>query len=513
MNRSLKSKLAKLPPSPGLYFYKDKTGEIIYIGKAANLRNRVRQYFQKSRLRDPKTDALINEISSLQWRELESEADALFLEAELIRRYQPRYNIMLRDDKSLLYVRIDYDSDYPTVSTLRRPLDDGARYFGPYLSGYAVKKALRHLRRAFPYAERRSAGAKRSGLHYHLGLDPGLEDGHTSLAEYRSNLRKLMRYLKGEGAQLAKLAEKEMKAAAKAKNFESAARARNQLFALRALDRQILFGDRENLDLSLDEALSGLADILGLKVPPRRIEAFDISHFAGREAVASMVVFTNGVPDKTAYRKFKIRLSRNNDVANIREVVSRRFSPWNLAKWPLPQLLIIDGGKGQLAAAIAARDFAVQSAITTVGLAKRHEELIVHRPGSSIGSGDKLKNRVGLSGGFVSFSNQFANVALPTNSPVIKLLQRIRDESHRFAVSYHESLSRNRQTASMLDEVPGVGPATRKKLVKNFGSARGARGASEEQLTVIFGPRLGRQIYKNLHSYGHPADGAKTAKI
>ena len=174
MNRSLKSKLAKLPPSPGLYFYKDKTGEIIYIGKAANLRNRVRQYFQKSRLRDPKTDALINEINSLQWRELESEADALFLEAELVRRYQPRYNIMLRDDKSLLYVRVDYDSDYPTVTTLRRPLDDGARYFGPYLSGYAVKKALRYLRRAFPYAERRSVGAKRSGLHHHLELDPGL---------------------------------------------------------------------------------------------------------------------------------------------------------------------------------------------------------------------------------------------------------------------------------------------------------------------------------------------------
>src|SRR3989344_1168508 len=301
MNRKLAKKLKTLPTSPGLYFYKDMTGEIIYIGKAANLRNRVRQYFRPStalraRKSDPKTAALIAEIAELEWRELDSEADALFLEAELVRRYQPRYNIMLRDDKSLLYVRVDYDSDHPTVTTLRRPLDDGARYFGPYLSGFAVKKALRYLRRAFPYAEKKLVGAKRSGLHYHLGLDPGLEDGHTTLTEYRANLRKLMRYLKGEGAALAKQAEKEMKQAAKAKNFETAARARNQLFALRALDRQILFGDRENLDLTLDEALSGLAKLAGLKNPPPRIEAYDISHFAGREAVGSMVVFSNGVP-------------------------------------------------------------------------------------------------------------------------------------------------------------------------------------------------------------------------
>src|SRR3989344_3125619 len=218
MNKVLEKKLAELPKEPGVYFHKDAQGKIIYIGKAANLRNRVRQYFHPStalraRKSDAKTDALIAEIASLQWRELDSEADALFLEAELVRRYQPRYNIMLRDDKSLLYVRVDYDSDHPTVTTLRRPLDDGARYFGPYLSGFAVKKALRYLRRAFPYAERRSVGAKRSGLHYHLGLDPGLEDGHTTLVEYRSNLRKLMRYLKGEGAKLTKLAEKEMKTA------------------------------------------------------------------------------------------------------------------------------------------------------------------------------------------------------------------------------------------------------------------------------------------------------------
>src|SRR3990167_7829326 len=202
MDRKLAKKLKTLPPSPGLYFYKDKTGETIYIGKAANLRNRVRQYFHPStalraRKSDAKTDALIGEIASLEWRELESEADALFLEAELVRRYQPRYNIMLRDDKSLLYVRVDYNSNYPTVTTSRRPLDDGARYFGPYLSGFALKKALRYLRRAFPYAISRPQAQKRASLYYHLGLDPGLEESKTTLVDYRQNLRKLTQYLRG----------------------------------------------------------------------------------------------------------------------------------------------------------------------------------------------------------------------------------------------------------------------------------------------------------------------------
>jgi excinuclease ABC subunit C len=481
MSVTPKDRLKDLPKAPGLYFYKDKTGETIYIGKAANLRNRVRQYFQKSRIRDPKTDALIAEIASLQWRELDSEADALFLEAELVRRYQPRYNIMLRDDKSLLYVRIDYDSDYPTVITLRRPLDDGARYFGPYLSGYAVKKALRYLRRAYPYAEKRPLGAKRAGLHYHLGLDPGLEDGRTTLAEYRSNLRKLMRYMKGEGAALIRQADKEMKRAAKVKDFETAARARNQLFALKSLDKQILFGDRENLDLTLDEALNGLAQFVGLKEPPRRIECYDISHFAGREAVASMVVFTNGVPDKTAYRKFKMSRSRNDDTANLKEVITRRFGPRNLAKWPLPQLMVIDGGKGQLTAGLSAKDAVGQQSIPAIGLAKRFEEVIVKRQG-----GYELIN-------------------LPDNSPVLKLLQRIRDESHRFAVAYHETLARRRQIASLLEEIPGIGPATRKRLIRRFGSARAVTQASQDQLIEVLGTSQGRLVYQYFQADRQPA--------
>jgi excinuclease ABC subunit C len=185
MNQQLTDKLKTLPKEPGVYFHKDARGEIIYVGKAARLNNRVRQYFQKSRNRDPKTDALVAEIYDTDWMVVESEIEALFLEAEMVRRYMPRYNILLRDDKSLSYIRIDYDTDYPTVITTRRPLDDGARYFGPYLSTTSVRAALKALRRVFPFATKRTLNQKRTTLYYHLGLDPGLEEGKTSLEDYR----------------------------------------------------------------------------------------------------------------------------------------------------------------------------------------------------------------------------------------------------------------------------------------------------------------------------------------
>ena len=184
MTETVNKKLADLPKSPGVYFHKDKTGAIIYVGKAAVLRNRVRQYFQQSRNRDPKTEALVAEIADIDWMEVDSELEALFVEAEMIRRYMPRYNIDLRDDKSMSYIRIDYDSDYPTVSTTRRPLDDGARYFGPYFSTSAIRQSLKLLRKIFPFATKRQVGQRRANLHYHLGLDPGLEEGKTNLRDY-----------------------------------------------------------------------------------------------------------------------------------------------------------------------------------------------------------------------------------------------------------------------------------------------------------------------------------------
>ncbi len=312
MTDRVNEKLSKLPIKSGVYFHKDKSGKLIYVGKASNLRNRVRQYFQESTLKEarrsnPKTAVHISEIADIDWVETDSEIDALFLEAELIKRYKPKYNIDLRDDKSNSYIRIDIKSAHPTVSMTRRPLDDGAEYFGPYLESAQVRRALKRLRKIFPYDTSKTS-SKRVSLDYHIGLSPGLEEENTSLEQYRANLRKLISYLRGNRTKLIKQLEKDMKLASKTQDYEKAARLRNQLFALKALKTQVIFGDEEFIDISKDQALNGLQDLLRLKSPPHRIEGYDISHMQGTNNVASMVVFSNGLPDKAQYRKFKMQL-------------------------------------------------------------------------------------------------------------------------------------------------------------------------------------------------------------
>lgn len=483
MTDALAAKLKELPSQPGIYFHKDAAGEIIYVGKAASLRNRVRQYFQASRRREPKTDALIAEIVDTDWITVETELDALFIEAEMVRRYMPRYNILLRDDKSSQYVRITYDNSHPTVSLTRRPLDDKAKYFGPYFNGGEVKRALNHLRRVFPYSTHTGVVPKRACLQYHLGLCPGLEEGKTSLNEYRANLRKLMQYLRGERSQVLERMERDMERAAKKQDFEKATEVRNQYFALKALSKQIVFSDKEFLDISKDRGLQGLADLLGLNKVPRRIEGYDISHMQGTDNVASMVVFANGIPDKASYRKFKMRLPGNNDFGHMEEVITRRCSQKNQNDWGLPDLFLIDGGKGQLTAAIKARDaLGVQRPM--VGLAKREEEIVVHLEKSQV---QVSPQELRVHRAIVHESDDFVLILLPKNSDIVKLLQRVRDESHRFAVSYHSVLKGKRQVKSVLDDLPGIGPITRKKLIKTFGSVRGVQAASLEELSAVVG--------------------------
>jgi len=483
-NDRITQKLADLPRQPGVYFHKDAKGEIIYVGKAAILRNRVRQYFQTSRTRDPKTEALVAEIADVDWMVVDSELEALFLEAEMVRRYMPRYNILLRDDKAMSYIRIDYDSDYPTVGTTRRPLDDGARYFGPYFSTVAVRHALKTLRRAFPFATRRVPGQKRANLHYHLGLDPGLEEGRTSLQAYRANLRKLIAIIEGRRSGVEKELERDMKRTAKAKDYELAAHYRNQLFALRGINRQVIFSDKEFLDISKDHALNELVNLLSMDKFPQRIEGYDISHMQGTDVVASMVVFTNGVSDKAQYRKFKTKINHNNDFYNMNETLKRRLSDKNRKAWGMPNLVLIDGGKGQLDAAIQARDEQACEQIPFIGLAKREEQIVIHK----VKSGVSL-NKLSLHtlGGFATESDDFILINLPHNINLVKLLQRIRDESHRFAVSYHSVLKQHRQTSSLLDDVPGVGPITRKKLLRTFGSLKAVLQTDESELAKVVG--------------------------
>jgi len=493
--KKVTEKLAELPKSPGVYFHKDAKGEIIYVGKAAVLRNRVRQYFQASRNRDPKTEALVAEIADIDWMVVESELEALFLEAEMIRRYMPRYNILLRDDKAMSYIRIDYDSDYPTVSTTRRPLDDGARYFGPYFSTLAIRQSLKLLRRIFPFATKKIGGQKRASLHYHLGLDPGLEEGRTSIEDYRVNLRKLMAIIQGKRKTIVKEIERDMKRAAKQSDFEQAAKLRNQLFALQGLDKQVIFSDKEFLDISKDHALNELVDLLSLADFPRRIEGYDISHMQGSDVVASMVVFTNGVSDKAEYRKFKTKINKNDDFYNMNETIKRRLSERNRKAWGLPSLILIDGGKGQLDAAIKARDEVAYSKLPFIGLAKREEQIVIAKDRSNVTLNETSLHKLG---GFATESEDFILVNIPHNTNLVKLLQRIRDESHRFAVSYHTVLKVKRQTASALDDIPGIGPVTRKKLLRAFGSVRGVTQASEQQLAREVGTKTARLLQLHL---------------
>lgn len=469
MNAKLEAKLKELPTTPGVYFHKDATGEIIYVGKAANLRNRVRHYFQKSRTRDPKTDALVAEIVDTDWLELETELDALFVEAEMIRRYMPRFNILLRDDKSFTYVRIDIKNNHPTVTFTRRPLDDGAEYFGPYVSKYGISTALKHLRRVFPYSTHTPTNIpKRACLQAQIGLCPGLEADMTTLEDYRRNLRQLMTYLRGSRKKLIDEIEKDMNKAARDRNYEAAAKYRNKLLALRKLETKIIFGDREILDISKDNGLVRLAEILSLQAPPKRIEGFDISHMSGTDNVASMVVFESGVAAKSEYRKFKMRIPGNNDFAHMNEAICRRLSEKNIKQWGLPELFLIDGGKGQVGAAYKAMRDSGQN-IPMIGLAKRYEEIIV-----PIVENDEVKD--------------FNVIVLKHSDDALKLLMRIRDESHRFAVSYHSVLKRARQKTNALEDIPGIGPQTRKQLQRHFGSTKAVFEASEADIAALIGP-------------------------
>lgn len=506
MTSALEAKLKTLPRSPGVYFHKDKTGEIIYIGKAAVLKNRVRQYFQSTRDMDVKTRALVAEIADTDWIETESEIDALFLESEMVKRYMPRFNILLRDDKSQMFVRIDMKSEWPYVSFTRNPADDGADYFGPYYNGYAVRKALRYLRKTFPYYTKPPKDG-RPDLDVHLGLSP--QPG-TPSEQYKATLRNLIRYLKGERVALIRELERDMKTAAGLHDFEMAAVYRNRLNNLRELQRRIMFGDKEFLNISKDRALSDLRDLLGLKKLPVRIEGYDISHMGGTNVVASMVVFTNGVSDRANYRKFKTKIEQNDDYKNMYETLLRGTSEKNIKAWGTPDLILIDGGKGQLDAALRALEER-QLTIPMISIAKREEEIIIHKSRSHVGlekleqlkkdpspgvfimdSGDYLM--VNLHAGQLNAGSHSRNLrggdATPvmTYSDITKLFQRIRDESHRFAVSYHTVLKRKKQTASSLEEIPGIGPTTRKKLIRTFGSMRGVINATEEQLVAAVGP-------------------------
>ena len=462
----MKQKLGKLPARPGVYFHKNREGEIIYVGKAAVLKNRVRQYFQKSQ-KDVKTEALVKEIADTDWVVVDTEMDALFLESEMIKRYKPKWNILLRDDKTVSYVRIPMKDEVPYVSFTRTPMDDKATYIGPFYGKVSVEKALRVLRRIFPYYVKPYTGKKT--LDTDLGLTPGIEINKNTAKDYKRNLRKLIRYLEGGREKLLKDLEKTMKKEAAAGNYELAAEARDQLQGLKELKKKIVFSDKEFLDISSDQALKELQEVLGLEKPPRRIEGYDISHQSGADTVGSMVVFINGAAARDEYRKFKVRTSKNDDLKSMREVISRRLKH---KEWDYPDLIILDGGITQVNAVLPliepygipvvgrdksgnhsrnARVCLVIPDNQISGSRRSHPSFETSLPRSEIRASSDFSRFVASSPRGERANSRAAALRntpkhdyleFPNNSHIARLIARVDEEAHRFAITYHSLLKR-----------------------------------------------------------------------
>ena len=482
MNHRLIQKLKTLPASAGVYLYKNSAHEVIYVGKAKSLKKRVKQYFQKTR-HDIKTEALVRDIDDLEWIETDSELDALFLESELIKRYKPAYNVLLRDDKSVIYIKISNDK-VPFVSYTRQPLDDGSDYFGPFYNAHPIRQAMRYLRWIFPYLTKPFNHKTGSQLDWHIGLNPPLTTDKDR-QKYLYDLRQIRRFIRGEKRQIISDLAKQMTLLAKEQQFEQAAKLRNQIQALENLQRKVCIID-DQYGSTQDRGLDDLQQLFNLVKLPIRIEGFDISHMSGVNVVASMVVFINGLAKRTEYRKFKTKIEHNNDFYNMHETLKRRFAK---TVWPQADLILIDGGKGQLHSAILASD----GRTPIFGLAEKQEIIIVHKQLSNI---QISAVKVIELGGLVFEEGEFWLVRLPHSTAVLKLLQRIRDEAHRFAVGYHSQLKIAAQTVSSLDQIKGVGVKTRQKLLLKYKHIAGIRKAGLAELTKLLGPQKAQLIWQ-----------------
>ena len=483
----LQKKLKNLPNRPGVYYHLDAKNRIIYVGKAADLRTRVRHYFQKgSALRaDSKTLRLREHIKDVKWTVTDDPLAALFLESEMIKRYQPKYNVRERNvlNESWQYVQIDLRSPNPNLLLTRDLVADGKLVFlGPYLDGRALKKALRYLRRSFPFSNHKILPAKPC-LDYHLGLCSGPETADFDLRAARVNLRRLIDCLSGRQSQLLKKLESTMREHARNHEYEAAAGIRNQIAALKNFKQSIVFEDFDkSLHLKQDQALADLRDLFNLKGDLERIEAYDISHISGRYTTASMVVAVGGVIRPDLSRRFKSDLAGNDDYGQIRQIISRRFNSKSLGGLRA-DLILIDGGRGQVSSVLRVlNELGIE--IPVIGLAKKEERIIFRSETISLNHKrlEKLK-------GEVFKSANFTTVALSLNTPSLKLLQRLRDASHRSALTYHNYLQAKEQVGSDLLRLPAIGPKTYQKLIKRFGSLNKLSQANEKELAELLNKR------------------------
>jgi excinuclease ABC subunit C len=611
----IRQKLESLPVSPGVYQFKDRKGELLYIGKAQSIRNRVRQYFQKRPTGSPRLDVMISRIHDLEIIITDSDVEALILEANLVREYNPRYNVRLKDDKSFPYIVIT-NEPYPRVFVTRQIKRDGSRYFGPYTDVKTMRYALKTIRDLFrirscnyfiddEFIEKKKA---RICLDYHIKKCDGPCEGLISRESYNSMIHQVEAMLKGRTEGLRKQFEEEMDRLSLELKFEEAADYRDKLQSLQIysehqkvegvenIDRDIFItaaedddacgvvfkiregkligrqhfyfenvegkpesevlekliqsfytGDTyippelmvsaeiENRDMLvswlhetagqevgilsatnendkklmrmfklnakflLDElkiqrkkrgefvpkSIQSLQKDLRLRKPPIRIECFDISNMQGSDIVASMVCFDSAKPRKSEYRKFQITgLDHPDDFASMKQAVYRRYKRALDEQVKLPDLIVIDGGKGQLSSALSALRALGIKDVPVIGLAKRLEEIYI--PGVSDPQ------------------------TLPKTSASLRLLQRIRDEAHRFAVTYHRQVRNKRTIQSELDMIEGIGKKRSKMLLEVFGSVQGVKHASEEQLIEVIGQKLAEKIRMHFHEQVEEIETGKT---
>lgn len=405
----------KIPHKPGVYQFKNSRGKIIYVGKAIDLYHRVTSYFNGTH-EVYKTNVLVSEIADVETIIVESELEALILEANLIKKYLPIFNVRLIDDKDYLYIKFTKE-EFPKVITARKQeVGDALKYFGPFPSSRTVRDTLKVLRRIFPWCSgaRRGKWYKGACFYYHLGLCPGACVGKISKEDYRKNINRLAQLLDGKKEKLTNDLTKEMQTASKNQKFEEAGQLKKMISGIGYLTQsnrtQAYLENPNFLEDETQKALESLQSVLNLPATPERIECYDISNTQGHESTGSMVVLTNGEIDKSQYRKFKIKMTgRPNDVGMHQEMMRRRLKH---KEWPYPDLFIIDGGIGQVNG--IAEVFAENKLnIPLYGLAKRMEWL--YAPGSGV-------------------------VKLPKSNPASKLVQKIRDEAHRFAITYHRKL-------------------------------------------------------------------------
>ncbi len=520
-------KVQEVPHRPGVYLMRDRFSRVIYVGKARDLRKRVSSYFLPSKLAqaDLKTRAMLDATWDFETHTVRSEAESVLLEGKLIKEYRPRYNVSFRDDKRFLVVRVDLSEDWPRFRLARFKKDDGSRYFGPYAHAGALRQTLNFMRKKFGVLTfGRGAPTERELKSSTYQVPVRLSE--ISAAEYRERVAQACEFLEGKSREMITALEEQMQKAAEKMDFEKAAELRDIVEDLRDTTKPTRRFTRGSLPSTIDPIadVQELADALRLPHLPRIMECFDISNISATHVVASMVCFREGVPDKNNYRRYRVRtVEGQDDFASMAEVVRRRYSRILLEaraananaaefsqeaavdglrrleqqtpnvqrptsnvqledrRFPapvrLPDLIIVDGGKGQLSAACRELQRLGLHDLPIIGLAKEREE--IYRPSRAL------------------------PLRLPMDSPALRLLQRIRDEAHRFANAYHQLLMKKRVEESILDDCPGVSQNRKNLLLRRFGSVSRLRKAGVEEIasTEGVGRKLAEEVYRFLQSH------------